>query len=188
MKLIVKLGLMALLAGPAIGPAKAGTLPRIPVSATMETGRSAVLPVSELRGGRMRLTLGIGAAHDFGRDRYRYRSYRHWPHLRSRYDDPFWDRPFRYRHWSRHRFDRYDPWFESGTHFWRRHHRRVPHSLRLEWQEELRPRSLRVYPSLQTQSAHRTWCFQKYRSYRASDNSFQPNRGGRKRCQSPYGR
>ncbi|TRC99815.1 BA14K family protein [Mesorhizobium sp. WSM4303] len=34
--------------------------------------------------------------------------------------------------------------------------------------------------------AHVQWCYDHYRSYRASDNTFQPNYGGRKQCRSPY--
>lgn len=35
---------------------------------------------------------------------------------------------------------------------------------------------------------HVNWCHSKYRSYRASDNTFQPYHGPRKRCRSPYAR
>lgn len=35
-------------------------------------------------------------------------------------------------------------------------------------------------------SAHVRWCYGHYRSYRASDNTFQPYHGPRKRCNSPY--
>ncbi|WP_417671742.1 BA14K family protein [Roseibium sp.] len=34
--------------------------------------------------------------------------------------------------------------------------------------------------------AHYDWCFRKYRSYRARDNTFQPYHGPRKACRSPY--
>jgi len=30
------------------------------------------------------------------------------------------------------------------------------------------------------------WCDNRYRSYRASDNSFQPYNGPRRQCRSPY--
>lgn len=45
-----------------------------------------------------------------------------------------------------------------------------------------------VYSGVQTGSlsAHAQWCFSRYRSYRAADNSFQPNNGPRQQCQSPY--
>ncbi|SFO85374.1 BA14K-like protein [Mesorhizobium sp. NFR06] len=33
---------------------------------------------------------------------------------------------------------------------------------------------------------HVQWCYDRYRSYRASDNTFQPNYGPRQQCNSPY--
>ncbi|MEP0232933.1 BA14K family protein [Roseibium sp.] len=33
---------------------------------------------------------------------------------------------------------------------------------------------------------HYTWCARKYRSYRASDNTFQPYNGPRRQCVSPF--
>lgn len=35
-------------------------------------------------------------------------------------------------------------------------------------------------------SAHVRWCYSRYRSYRASDNTFQPYHGPRRQCISPY--
>ncbi|MER8432221.1 BA14K family protein [Mesorhizobium caraganae] len=35
-------------------------------------------------------------------------------------------------------------------------------------------------------NAHVQWCYDHYRSYRASDNTFQPNYGGRQQCNSLY--
>lgn len=35
-------------------------------------------------------------------------------------------------------------------------------------------------------NAHVQWCYDHYRSYRSSDNTFQPNYGPRKQCRSPY--
>jgi len=35
-------------------------------------------------------------------------------------------------------------------------------------------------------NAHVQWCYDRYRSYRASDNTFQPNNGPRQQCRSPY--
>lgn len=34
--------------------------------------------------------------------------------------------------------------------------------------------------------AHVNWCADRYRSYRASSDSYQPYYGGRRRCYSPY--
>ncbi|MGY6710678.1 MAG: BA14K family protein [Rhizobiaceae bacterium] len=35
--------------------------------------------------------------------------------------------------------------------------------------------------------AHVEWCYDRYRSYRSSDNTFQPYQGPRRACNSPYG-
>ena len=35
-------------------------------------------------------------------------------------------------------------------------------------------------------NSHVQWCYDHYRSYRASDNTFQPNYGPRQECRSPY--
>jgi hypothetical protein len=35
-------------------------------------------------------------------------------------------------------------------------------------------------------SAHVRWCYGRYRSYRASDNTYQPYHGPRRQCYSPY--
>jgi len=33
---------------------------------------------------------------------------------------------------------------------------------------------------------HVDWCFERYKSYRARDNTYQPNEGPRKTCVSPF--
>lgn len=35
-------------------------------------------------------------------------------------------------------------------------------------------------------NSHVQWCYDRYRSYRASDNTFQPYNGPRQQCMSPY--
>ncbi|MDX8500836.1 BA14K family protein [Mesorhizobium sp. VK4C] len=35
-------------------------------------------------------------------------------------------------------------------------------------------------------NAHVRWCYNRYRSYRASDNTYQPYNGPRRQCVSPY--
>lgn len=35
-------------------------------------------------------------------------------------------------------------------------------------------------------SAHVQWCYNRYRSYRAYDNTYQPYNGPRRQCVSPY--
>jgi hypothetical protein len=42
------------------------------------------------------------------------------------------------------------------------------------------------YPSRGLSQAHYNWCYRKYRSYRAYDNTFQPYHGPRRACRSPY--
>lgn len=37
-------------------------------------------------------------------------------------------------------------------------------------------------------NAHVNWCSDHYRSYRASDNTFQPNNGPRQQCIAPFDR
>ena len=39
-----------------------------------------------------------------------------------------------------------------------------------------------------TGDSHVSWCANRYRSYRAYDNTFQPNYGPRRACISPYSR
>jgi hypothetical protein len=36
-------------------------------------------------------------------------------------------------------------------------------------------------------NAHAEWCYSRYRSYRAWDNTYQPFNGPRRECFSPYG-
>jgi hypothetical protein len=48
------------------------------------------------------------------------------------------------------------------------------------------PRRVVVQPGRLSQ-AHVNWCYNRYRSYRASDNTFQPYNGPRRACSSPYG-
>jgi hypothetical protein len=43
-----------------------------------------------------------------------------------------------------------------------------------------------AYGGSSSLSAHAQWCFSRYRSYRARDNSFQPYNGPRLQCRSPY--
>lgn len=35
-------------------------------------------------------------------------------------------------------------------------------------------------------NGHVQWCYDRYKSYRASDNTFQPYNGPRQQCRSPY--
>ncbi|MGX9177379.1 BA14K family protein [Mesorhizobium sp. BHbdii] len=44
----------------------------------------------------------------------------------------------------------------------------------------------RQYRTQRLSSAHVRWCYDRYRSYRAWDNTFQPYGGPRQQCWSPY--
>ena len=44
----------------------------------------------------------------------------------------------------------------------------------------------RAYRVQRGGSAHVRWCYNRYRSYRAWDNTFQPYNGPRRQCRSPY--
>jgi hypothetical protein len=48
------------------------------------------------------------------------------------------------------------------------------------------PQPAPVYRGRGLSNAHIQWCYGKYRSYRASDNTFQPYNGPRQQCRSPY--
>ncbi|PBC03276.1 BA14K family protein [Mesorhizobium sp. WSM3860] len=44
----------------------------------------------------------------------------------------------------------------------------------------------RLYRTERLSRAHVQWCYDRYRSYRAWDNTFQPYNGPRRQCISPY--
>ncbi|MGU3398614.1 BA14K family protein [Brucellaceae bacterium D45D] len=48
------------------------------------------------------------------------------------------------------------------------------------------PQPQRVYRAPAYNNSHVQWCYSRYRSYRASDNTFQPYNGPRQQCYSPY--
>ncbi|RUX24290.1 BA14K family protein [Mesorhizobium sp. M7A.F.Ca.US.011.01.1.1] len=41
-------------------------------------------------------------------------------------------------------------------------------------------------PAVRLEAAHIRWCYERYVSYRARDNSYQPYNGPRQQCWSPY--
>lgn len=87
-----------------------------------------------------------------------------------------WRRHYRPRHhWRHHHRPRSGIYFEFGT----GGYRHVPPYY-------ARPRYVRPAPAYRLSSAHVRWCYDRYRSYRASDNTFQPYNGPRRACISPY--
>ncbi len=79
-----------------------------------------------------------------------------------------------HHHWRKPR-PRSGFYFEFGT---GGYHSRPPVYVR---PRPVAPRYVRRLPS-----AHVQWCYNRYRSYRHSDNTFQPYHGPRKACVSPY--
>ncbi len=49
------------------------------------------------------------------------------------------------------------------------------------------PVIVRPAPGVSLARAHVNWCYNRYASYRAFDNTFQPYSGPRQLCYSPYG-
>ncbi|NMG40579.1 BA14K family protein [Chelativorans sp. ZYF759] len=49
------------------------------------------------------------------------------------------------------------------------------------------PRPAPRAPQRGLSRSHVEWCYGQYRSYRASDNTFQPYQGPRRACRSPFG-
>ncbi|WP_139973227.1 BA14K family protein [Ochrobactrum sp. CGA5] len=74
-------------------------------------------------------------------------------------------------------------WREHRRHW--RHHRPYYRYDRRYWgpPPAYRYRSAPVYRG---GNPHIRWCYNRYRSYRAYDNTFQPNYGPRRQCYSPY--
>lgn len=48
------------------------------------------------------------------------------------------------------------------------------------------PPQRRYYRAGRISNAHVQWCYNRYRSYRSWDNTFQPYNGPRQQCYSPY--
>lgn len=89
-------------------------------------------------------------------------------------------------HWKGHK--------RHSRRHWRRHHRHHRHWRHLRPNAGIQfyfgtPRSVRprhVYPGYRLPRVHIRWCYKRYRSYRAYDNTFQPYHGPRRACRSPY--
>ena len=88
--------------------------------------------------------------------------------------------------WKRRHLRR-NQWRNWDNGGYRRHYR--PRS-GIYFNFDLTPRPRYVYPQRVYRSglsqAHVNWCYNRYRSYRAYDNTFQPYNGPRQQCWSPY--
>lgn len=83
------------------------------------------------------------------------------------------------RHWRHH-----PPRYRDGYRYNRPHYR--PYYP--DWGPPVyrHPPRYRPAPMYRGGNAHVRWCYNRYRSYRAYDNTFQPNFGPRRQCYSPY--
>lgn len=121
------------------------------------------------------------------------------PHLQrwgwQRYR-PYWDTPY-YRNYKTHRFDLSDSRYNDFKDWQRpgyRYHRqrgwpdRAPYYNGRRFLFEVEPERPAARPGHGQWAAHLAWCRDRYRSYRAADNTFQPYKGPRRKCRSPYGR
>lgn len=88
--------------------------------------------------------------------------------------------------WERLYYRDYPP--RRGHYHWRNTYR--PRGAFPQMYVDIRPSDqLMVRPGRRAAAwpkAHRDWCTDRYRSYRVSDNSFQPNKGPRRACHSPF--
>lgn len=96
----------------------------------------------------------------------RYDRDRH--HYDRRYDRP------RYKHGPRWRHSHKRPYYRPYERHQYRYYRPAP------------PRHYRKRIYRSGRNAHINWCYNRYRSYRASDNTFQPYNGPRRQCYSPF--
>ncbi|RWM10089.1 MAG: BA14K family protein [Mesorhizobium sp.] len=102
---------------------------------------------------------------------WRYRNWRGGPRF-SRNDGVWWNGHRGYRHY-RHGYRRHgDYWFPLAAFA----------TGALITGAIVNSENNRVYRG----DAHVQWCYDRYRSYRASDNTFQPYNGPRQQCISPY--
>lgn len=106
------------------------------------------------------------------------------PHAQRPRPRPPQARPSRPGHWNGHRGSRT---YRSG---WRRHSDGWWYPLAAFTAGAIiggavtqpRPAS----PAWRHNDAHLRWCHDRFRSFRASDNTFQPYNGPRRQCISPY--
>lgn len=161
----IKAGLLALgLAAGLSAPTFAGPMPQTVPSVPSTTSAPEILPVRE------------GWAGTQQREMY-------WPRNNRRH----WNG----ERWRHHNDWRRDRWRHHNN--WRRHHRHYNGSgiyfglgalgIGPAYDYYAPRRTYRVYRG---SNAHVRYCYNRYRSYRASDNTFQPYNGPRRQCRSPY--
>lgn len=104
------------------------------------------------------------------------RNVQYYPERRHYRERRYYDRRYhRPRHWNRPYYrPHYRPYYRPYYQPQFRYYRPAP------------PRHNRAPVYRSGRNSHINWCYNRYRSYRASDNTFQPNYGPRRQCYSPY--
>lgn len=188
----VKSGLIALgIFSGITAPSAAGPIMQPDLAIPLTTAAPTVTPVREGWAG--------GNNRSFNND-WRWRRSGGWN--RGNWDRRDWNRgDWNRRNWSGRHWNGGDDWR------WRRHHYRGRYyddaagaailglglGLGLgstynnyNYYEAPPRRYYRHYRAGRLSSAHVQWCYNRYRSYRAYDNTFQPYNGPRQQCLSPY--
>ncbi len=141
------------------------------IAATIAVGTLATPAEAGKRERRLAAGIAGGAiigaiiANEVHRNRKHRRADRHYGHVRHE----------RRRH---REYDGYEPRYYEDD-------RRFNEYERYEEEPVVR-RDLRRVGSISADNAHISWCYDRYRSYRERDNSFQPYHGPRRQCHSPY--
>jgi len=94
-----------------------------------------------------------------------------------------YERPYR-RHRNDYRYRDHDRYYNEPEVVYdppRRHYRDAPRRVYHEAPRRRYRQARRI-----SRNSHIGWCHNRYRSYRSSDNTFQPYHGRRTQCISPY--
>jgi hypothetical protein len=168
----IKTGLMALgLAAGLSAPAHSGPMPQTVPSVPSSITAAEIVPVRDSWAG--------GNSH---RDYWRHnRGNSHWQGNQWRRNN--WHRPYYRDNWHGHRNYRRH-YGGSGIYFGLGGFGLGPAYDYYAPNYYYVPR--RTYRVYRGSNAHVRWCYNRYRSYRASDNTFQPYHGPRQQCYSPY--
>ncbi len=193
---LVRSGLMTLgvlagvsapaLALPAIGPLPSGTSDVVrvgsgewepgcpPGSSCFRSGGIGGGVVIRQRDREFRRSGWDGPRRDWNRGNWR--DDRRWRHNRWRYRDDGW----RYR--PRPYYGGYGGYYGGGSGIYFN----FSAPAYRYYEPQYRYVQPRRYQRARLSRAHVNWCYNRYRSYRAYDNTFQPYGGPRQQCWSPY--
>jgi hypothetical protein len=139
------------------------------LSAASGPVQASALPAA---GAAAKITTTLGAANATDLVEVRHRR-RHW-------DDRRHDRRWRNRGPRAGFYFEFGPRYVAPPYYARPYYARPPYYVR--------PPYVAPRPAYGLPSAHVNWCYARYRSYRAADNTFQHYNGPRRLCISPYWR